>query len=110
MESQNSSFFSSFVPHKHAHEKDFKFRQITESVWLIPGENAGPGFLCGTNVYIIGKGKQRFMIDACTKNNLEFLGNIEAFMLSHNCFISKIFVTHGHFDHYQGAYDVVKLN
>ena len=34
--------------------KDFNFLKVTNSVHLIPGENPGHGFLCGTNVYVIG--------------------------------------------------------
>ena len=36
----------------------------------------GRGFLAGTNVYMIGTGKKRFMIDACIMNNLKYLENV----------------------------------
>jgi hypothetical protein len=35
------------------------------SIYLIPGENPDVGMLCGTNVYAIGRGKKKYIIDAC---------------------------------------------
>ncbi|CDW74286.1 metallo-beta-lactamase domain protein [Stylonychia lemnae] len=58
---------------------------MTQNVWLIPGENPGDGFLCGTNVYIVGQGQKRFLIDACHRNNLKFLDNIRVFLRDQNC-------------------------
>ncbi|TNV77656.1 hypothetical protein FGO68_gene2333 [Halteria grandinella] len=83
--------------------------QLSKQVWLIPGENPGQGYLCGTNVYVVGSGKSRVMIDACTKNVLKFLANIKEFCQTQQCTIDRILITHGHHDHYAGAFDIVEL-
>ena len=44
--------------------------------------------MCGTNVYIIGKGEYRVMIDACTKNVVNFLQNIKHFCADQSCKIN----------------------
>ena len=76
---------------------------------MIPGENPEYGTLCGTNMYAIGRGKKRFMIDACSSDRWEFLDNVRNFMKDHDCYFDKIFVTHAHFDHMDGAYNLVEL-
>ena len=38
------------------------------SIFMIPGENPDFGTLCGTNMYAIGRGKKRYMIDACSSD------------------------------------------
>jgi phosphoribosyl 1,2-cyclic phosphodiesterase len=59
-------------------------------------------------MYVIGKGKRRFLIDSCIKNNLKFLHNLKVFTQTFGCYFDAVFITHGHHDHYAGAYDVVK--
>ena len=79
------------------------------SVHLIPGENPEFGTLYGTNMFALGTGKKRFMIDACGGNQSSFLENVKKFCVDQNCYFEMIFVTHGHFDHFEGAQDIIDL-
>ena len=79
------------------------------SIHLIPGENPNYGMLFGSNIFAIGVGKKRFLIDACQINSGKFLSNVEAYVSDFDCDIEGIFITHAHYDHMGGALDVVKL-
>ena len=74
---------------------------------MIPGENPEYGTLCGTNMYAVGLGRKRFMIDACSADQEQFLYNVTKFMDENDCYFDKIFVSHAHFDHMDGAYDLI---
>ena len=50
------------------------------SVHMIPGMNPDVGMLCGTNVYVIGTGKKRYLIDAGEKDVPKFISNIKKFV------------------------------
>ena len=52
-------------------------------VMMIEAENPGPFTLCGTNCYILGKGKMRSMIEAgdYPEKNSKFLENLTASLL-----------------------------
>ena len=65
--------------------------------------------LFGSNIFAVGLGKKRFLIDACQGNSEKFLKNVEAYVTAFDCDIEGIFITHAHHDHMGGAYDVVKL-
>jgi len=65
--------------------------------------------LCGSNVFAVGLGKKRFLIDACQNDQEKFLRNIEVFMNDQDCYFEGVLITHSHFDHFGGAYDIVKL-
>jgi hypothetical protein len=54
---------------------------LVDGVHLIPGFNLDEGVLCGTNVYAIGKGKKRILIDACKEDHKPFLDNVREFLL-----------------------------
>mmetsp|Transcript_24502 Transcript_24502/g.38004 ORF Transcript_24502/g.38004 Transcript_24502/m.38004 type:complete len:129 (-) Transcript_24502:844-1230(-) len=73
------------------------------SVHLIPGMNPDIGMLCGTNVYAIGTGKKRFLVDAGERDVEKFLENVEKFVTDMDCDIEGILITHSHFDHMEGA-------
>lgn len=47
---------------------------------MIPGENPDFGMLCGTNVYAIGTGEKRYLIDACVNNHQKFIDNVSKFL------------------------------
>ena len=79
------------------------FVKLDEGVFLIPGLNPDFGVLCGTNVFAIGKGKERYLVDACKKDHGLFLDNLKAFMKEENCYIKGVFITHSHYDHMDGA-------
>ena len=52
----------------------------TGSIYMIPGENPDFGMMCGSNVFAIGTGTARYMIDACVKDHAKFLRNVKAFV------------------------------
>ena len=79
------------------------------SIYFIPGENPNYGMLFGSNIFAVGLGKKRYLIDACQGNSQRFLENIEAFVTDFDCDIEGILITHAHFDHMGGAFDVLKL-
>jgi len=76
---------------------------------MIPGENPDVGMLCGTNVYAIGTGERRFLVDACVNNHKKFIENIISFLDQEKCYFEAIFVTHAHHDHMDGAQSLVDL-
>ena len=76
---------------------------------MIPGENPEFGTLCGTNMYAIGTGKERYMIDACSMNQQKFLSNVKTFCEDFSCSFTKILITHAHYDHMDGAQEIVNL-
>lgn len=63
----------------------------------------------GSNIFAVGLGEKRYLIDACQIAQDQFLSNVEAFVKEQNCYFEGILVTHAHFDHMGGAYDVVEL-
>lgn len=73
------------------------------SICMIPGENPDVGMLCGTNVYAIGTGEKRFLVDACVNNHKKFIDNVNSFLDQEKCYFEAIFVTHAHHDHMDGA-------
>ena len=86
-----------------------KYLKLTESIHMIPGINLDPGVLCGTNCYVIGTGKNRFIIDACKKDHQIFLDNVKDFVQKESVCFEAIFITHGHYDHMEGAYNLISL-
>lgn len=80
-----------------------------KSVYLIPGLNLDDGVLCGTNCYAIGRGQKRILIDACKYNAGKFLYNLESFVTEQECYFDSILITHAHYDHMDGAQNVVDL-
>ena len=79
----------------------------------IPGENPGPFTLCGTNCFILGKGKTRSMVEAgdYPEKNTKFLENLTKYLKDNEGEVEfeNIFITHAHYDHFGGVYDVLKL-
>jgi hypothetical protein len=61
-------------------EKKMQYQKIQDDIWHIPGENKGFFSLCGTNVFIIGEGPIRSMIDAGEYKNLKYLSNLRKFL------------------------------
>ena len=79
------------------------------SIFLVPGENLDQGVLCGTNCFAIGVGPKRYLIDACKKDHEIFLNNLTTFCQEQNCSIGTVFITHAHYDHMDGAQNIVDL-
>jgi glyoxylase-like metal-dependent hydrolase (beta-lactamase superfamily II) len=70
--------------------------------------NPGPRALQGTNTYLIGKGKDRFLIDT-GEGKPEYLNNLKEVLDSEECGIDSIIITHWHYDHTWGIPDLLKL-
>ena len=73
------------------------------SIYLIPGGNLDIGELCGTNCFVVGKGKERYLIDACKKDHSQFLDNVIDFLKDQECIFKGILITHAHYDHMDGV-------
>eukprot|EP00121_Abeoforma_whisleri_P016103 Awhi_evm1s14794 len=86
-----------------------KLHQLTDSIFVVLGMNPGPYTLNGTNTYIIGRGKQRLLIDCGESNNDCYLDNLQAsFQLNGIEKINKIIISHWHQDHLGGLPGVLQ--
>jgi hypothetical protein len=47
---------------------------------MVPGENKGILTLCGTNIFVVGSGKNRLLVDAGEPRNLKFIKNMRKFL------------------------------
>mmetsp|Transcript_23788 Transcript_23788/g.23484 ORF Transcript_23788/g.23484 Transcript_23788/m.23484 type:complete len:158 (-) Transcript_23788:401-874(-) len=65
--------------------------------------------MCGTNVFILGQGKKRIMIDAGSRNYWKFIRNLKSFVTSQEVEIEAILITHSHYDHLSGVSQVLDL-
>jgi glyoxylase-like metal-dependent hydrolase (beta-lactamase superfamily II) len=88
------------------------YQKLRDLIYHIPGDNPGQFTLCGTNCFVVGQGKNRVMIESgdYPERNQLFLENFNKFMDDFGDIqISKIFITHAHYDHFGGLYDVLKI-
>ena len=66
--------------------------------------------MLGSNVYLVGSGNEKIMIDAGDFNSAGFLDNFGQYLnLNIDSIISKVLITHGHGDHFGGLHDLVKF-
>jgi glyoxylase-like metal-dependent hydrolase (beta-lactamase superfamily II) len=78
------------------------FERLSPRVMTVLGKNPGPFALTGTNTYLIGEGPKKILLDT-GEGNPEYIPNLERAMASCGCTgISKIIITHWHFDHLGG--------
>jgi endoribonuclease LACTB2 len=92
--------------------KKLSYRFLRDYIVHIPGENPSAMSLCGTNCFIIGKGKSRVLVEAgdLPGSNEAFLSNLTSFLDDHlGVQLTQILITHGHHDHFGGLYCVLKL-
>ncbi|CAJ0608736.1 unnamed protein product [Cylicocyclus nassatus] len=75
--------------------------QISPSITRVLGQNPGPFTLQGTNTYLIGKGKRKFLIDAGEKNNMRYIPKLKEAL--GDATIESIICTHWHQDHTGGC-------
>ena len=85
------------------------YQQLDDGVFLIAGGNVDIGELCGTNCFAVGRGKERWLIDACKNHHQIFLDNIKNFLSDQNCNFEAIFITHAHYDHMDGIQQLVEF-
>ena len=88
------------------------YQKLRDYIYHIPGENPSLFTLCGTNCFVVGRGTNRVMIEAgdYPERNQIFLENFNRFLLDFSHVnIEKIFITHGHYDHFGGVFDVLNI-
>lgn len=82
------------------------YQKLRDFLYHIPGDNPNQFTLCGTNCFILGKGKNRVMIEAgdYPERNGKFLENLSQFLQDFKPInLDKIFITHSHIDHFGGV-------
>lgn len=76
-----------------------KLAQLSGLVWRILGCNPGPMTLQGTNIYLVGAGRKRVLIDAGQDGFPDYVKNLTDLLSQQGVTIDKILITHWHQDH-----------
>ncbi|ODN03730.1 Beta-lactamase-like protein 2, partial [Orchesella cincta] len=84
-----------------------KVSQLSGRVWRILGCNPGHMTLQGTNLYLVGTGPSRILVDAGQDGFPEYIETLSSFLKEHKISLERIIVTHWHKDHV-GALDDLK--
>ncbi|GAB0090228.1 Beta-lactamase-like protein 2 homolog [Sergentomyia squamirostris] len=84
--------------------------KISQSIIRILGCNPGKMTLQGTNVYLIGTGRKRLLLDAGAPDRPEFIDNLVKVLKEENAVIDNIVITHWHGGHLDGLKDVLQIN
>ena len=61
-----------------------KSQQISNRIWFISACNPDYFTLCGTNIFLVGAGKNKTMIDCGHPGNLQFQANLKNFLTEHD--------------------------
>src|SRR5262245_35933983 len=83
-------------------------QRLSPRVVRILGCNPGPFTLQGTNVYLVGTGARRILID-CSDGNEAFIAALRDTLTEQRCTVAAIVVTHAHGDHCGGVPAVLRL-
>ncbi|CAF3940817.1 unnamed protein product [Rotaria magnacalcarata] len=82
--------------------------QLSPLVLRVLGCNPSPMTLQGTNTYLIGKGRNRLLLDA-GQGVPAYVDELKNTMKKNNIGLQAILITHWHPDHIYGIKDVLKL-
>ena len=88
-----------------------RWNQLRSYITHIPAHNPAGATLCGTNCFLLGRGKTRVLVesgddDRCNKLWLE---NVGAYLREYGVNLSHILITHAHHDHLGGLHDLLKI-
>jgi len=83
-----------------------KVSKLSPRVWRVLGCNPGPMTLQGSNVYLIGTGPKRILLDSGQQGFPEYVSNLSKVLKDENVTVEKIILTHWHHDHIGGLVDL----
>ncbi|OAD74932.1 hypothetical protein PHYBLDRAFT_13358, partial [Phycomyces blakesleeanus NRRL 1555(-)] len=85
-----------------------EFARLSDRVWRVMGLNPGRWTLQGTNTYLVGRGARKVLID-CGAGRPEYLPLLIQSLktISEDCFISDIYLSHCHSDHWGGVEQIL---
>ncbi|EME79057.1 uncharacterized protein MYCFIDRAFT_190111 [Pseudocercospora fijiensis CIRAD86] len=105
----NICAFDDYLKGQRAHLPQIPaVEQLTPRVLRVLGQNAGKFTLQGTNTFIVGKGRDRIIVDT-SGGEEEWIELIQETLLDRGINITHVLLTHWHGDHTGGVPDLIRL-